>query len=235
MNLHRSLIGFSAAVALLACSASSYAGIEASAAPHAVPVSPNLRAPVVPSAQRGPGQAQIDEAVRCLNQAALQWDFASNADVLALLRRAQDRLVAAAKLQDGQLRMRTDDLLADLNRAIERASTQLGTLSSPNGETFGPQAPGRNDLAQLASEGQDLERGAPLVHRLLLTVDVGSQDRQVSPAHTDRGGRFRACELRPAVVAARTAVAMASSALPILMCKAGPAQAADPVATAGTL
>ena len=183
MDLHRSLIGFSAAVALLAYGASSYAGIGLTEAAHAVPVSPSPSAPVVPSFQREPGQAQIDQAVRCLKQATLQWDFASNADVLALLRKARDHLVAAAKQQHGKTRMRTDDLLADLNRAIERASTQLGTLSSPNGETFGPQAPSRNDLAQLASEGQDLERGAPLVHRLLLTVDLGSQDRHESPAH----------------------------------------------------
>jgi hypothetical protein len=160
MQLQRSVIGLSIAVALFLFSATS----QASAG--------------------NPGAAQISAAVRCLQQATLQWDFASNKDVLGLLRKAQDDLVAAARQQSGAQRMRTDELLADLNRAIERASTQLGSLSTPSGETFGPLAPSRNDLAQLASEGQDLERGVPLVHRLLLTVDVGSQNRDASPAHT---------------------------------------------------
>jgi hypothetical protein len=187
MDPHRSLIGLSMAVALLMVSATSEATVSVPATAQALAASPITRTQGTladPSGRAVAGSAQTSEAVRCLKQATLQWDFASNAEVLALLRTAQDDLVAAARQQGGAQRMRTDDLLADLNRAIERASTQLGTLISPSGETFGPQAPNRNDLAQLAAEGEDLERGMPLVHRLLLTVDVGPPDAGALPAHT---------------------------------------------------
>ena len=129
-----------------------------------------------------PGRAQIRQAVGCLEQAALQWDFSTNARELALLHKAQGFLIAAARQQQGAERIRTDDLLADLNLAIERTSTHLGRLISPDGDTFGSQAPDHDQLAQLATEGQDLERGSPLPHRLLDSVNVGPT-RDPLPAH----------------------------------------------------
>ena len=186
MDPHPGFIGLLMAAALLTCSAPSEAAVNVPATARALAASPitdTQGTQVIASASRAAGSAQVSEAVRCLKQATLQWDFSSNADVLALLRKAQDDLVAAARQQRGVPRMRTDDLLADLNRAIERASTQLGTLISPGGETFGPQAPSRNDLAQLVAEGEDLQRGVPLVHRLLLTVDDGAPDPSASAAH----------------------------------------------------
>ena len=129
-------------------------------------------------------QGQVSDAVRDLEQATLQADFASNERELALLAQAHQDLIAAAGQLHGVQRTRTIELLADLDHAIERASAQLGPLISSTGETFGPSPPSRNQLAQLATEGQDLERGAPVVHRLLDTVDPGKTSQQATPAQT---------------------------------------------------
>lgn len=48
------------------------------------------------SAQHAVAQAQINDAVRDLERATLQWDFTSNASELALLQHAHDQLSAAA-------------------------------------------------------------------------------------------------------------------------------------------
>jgi hypothetical protein len=119
-------------------------------------------------------QAQISDAVRDLEQACLQRDFASNARELALLQWAREDLVAAAKQLHGVEHARTVDLLADLDHAIRRASTHLGPLLAPDGDVYGPLPPSRNQLAQLATEAQDLERNAPLIHRLRDTGSHGS-------------------------------------------------------------
>ena len=146
------------------------------ASPTAVSCDPSLR----PAA----AQEKISAAVRALEQATLQWDFSSNASELGLLQQARDDLVAAAKQLHGGRRLQTDQLLADLDHAIRRASAELGPLHSNTGETFSPPVPSRNQLAQLATEGQDLERGEPFAHRLLDTVDLGSTSRHASRAQT---------------------------------------------------
>jgi hypothetical protein len=137
-----------------------------------------------PSVRLGAAQAQISAAVRALEQATLQWDFSSNASELALLQQAREDLGAAAKQLDGIRRVQTDQLLADLDHAIRRTATELGPLHSNTGDTFGPPPPSRNQLAQLTTEGQDLERGVPFAHRLLDTVDSGSTSRHVSLGRT---------------------------------------------------
>jgi len=132
-------------------------------------------------------QAQVTDAVRDLEQAALQWDFASNARELALLQWAHEDLAAAVKLLHGVQRTRTVELLADLDHAIRRASAHLGPLVSPDGNTFGRVAPSQNQLAQLATEAQDLARNAPTIHRLRDTVSLGSTDRERAGAQPGTG------------------------------------------------
>lgn len=134
-------------------------------------------AALIQADRRSIAQAQISDAVRDLEQAALQWDFASNARELALLQQAHEDLAAAAKQLHGVQRTQTIDLLADLDHAIRRASTHLGPLLSPDGDTFGPLAPSRDQLAQLATEAQDLECNAPTIHRLRDTVSPSSTAR----------------------------------------------------------
>jgi hypothetical protein len=129
------------------------------------------------SVRHAMAQAQIDDAVGALEQATLQRDFASNARELGLLQRAHDRLSAAAKQLDGARRAQTIDLLADLDHSVERASSHLGPLASPDGGSFDPRAPSRNQLAQLATEGQDLQRSTPAAHRLLDGSGLGSTSR----------------------------------------------------------
>ncbi len=112
--------------------------------------------------------APIEDAVRDLEQAALQSDFSSTERQLTLLQRARDTLRAVVKrLQGGVPRDKAVALLADLDHALQRASNRLGPLTPPSAGTFGPQVPSHNQLAQLASAGQDLVRDAPTVHHLL--------------------------------------------------------------------
>jgi len=129
------------------------------------------------SARHAAAQAQIDDAVGALEQATLQRDFTSNARELVLLQRAHDRLSAAAKQLDGARRDQTIALLADLDHSVQRASSRLGPLASPDGESFDPRAPSRNQLAQLASQGQYLQRSTPTLHRLLDGSGLGSASR----------------------------------------------------------
>ncbi len=136
------------------------------------------------SARHVVAQAQIDDAVGALEQATLQRDFTSNAGELALLQRAHDRLSAAAKHLDGARREQTMELLADLDHSVQRASSRLGPLASPDRESFDPRAPSRNQLAQLATQGQDLQRSTPAAHRLLDGSGLGSTSRP--PAVGDR-------------------------------------------------
>jgi hypothetical protein len=129
-------------------------------------------------------QAQISDAMRDLEQACLQRDFASNARELALLQWAREDLVAAARQLHGVEHARAIDLLADLDHAIRRASTHLGPLLSPDGDMYGPQPPSRDQLAQLATEAQDLERNAPKIHRLRDTVSPESTPRDRTEAQS---------------------------------------------------
>jgi hypothetical protein len=100
----------------------------------------------------------IEHAVRDLQQAAHQTDFASNEHVVALLRSAQDKLSRAAKPLLGERWLQVNRLLADVGDAIARGSARLGPMVSSGGESFGPPAFDHNELAQLIKEGQALVR-----------------------------------------------------------------------------
>ncbi len=144
-------------------------------------------AQVIQADRRRIAQAQIDDAVRELKQAAMQADFASNERELSLLQEAHENLLAAAGQLNGVQRTRAIELLADLDHVIKRGSAELGPLISSTGDTFGPPPPSRNQLAQLANEGQDLERGRRFAHRLLDAVDPGQtsqKSKQVTRAQT---------------------------------------------------
>jgi len=133
----------------------------------------------VPGAEGGDGaQDSIADAVRALEQAALQADFASDAREIALLQRAHDDLSAAASRLKGAQRERTVQLLQDLDQAMERTTAQLGTLVGPGGESFGPRVPSRRLLARLATQAQELQRQAPEMGRLPNTIIVGTSRRQ---------------------------------------------------------
>jgi len=134
------------------------------------------------SARDAIAQSQITDAVRDLEQAALQSDFSSNARELALLQNAHERLSAAAKQLDGARRDRTIDLLADLDHAVQRASTRAGPPISLDEETPDWRAPSHNQLAQLATEGQDLERSTATAHRLVDGNGLGSTARPAKGA-----------------------------------------------------
>ena len=108
----------------------------------------------------------IRAAVRVLEQAALQRDFASNQQELAFLQSAHDQLAAAMQALCCLQRERTAQLISDIKHVIVRDSTYLGAAVSAEGDDFGPPGPTQNQLKQLVTEGQDLVRNAPLVHRL---------------------------------------------------------------------
>jgi hypothetical protein len=131
--------------------------------------------------------AEIGRATRALEQAALQANFASDARELQLLQQAHDDLSAVAGGLHGMRRERARWLLDDLEQAMHRADAQLGTLSSPDlspGQVgFGPLVPDRNQLGALAIEAQELERGEPVVHRLIGTTVLG----QAPPAEASAG------------------------------------------------
>jgi hypothetical protein len=133
-------------------------------------------------AREAVAQSQIVDAVRDLERAALQSDFSSNAREMAFLQHAHEQLRAAAKQLDGARFDRTIDLLADLDRAVERTSTRAGPPISPGEEASVARAPSHNQLAQLATEGQDLERNAPTAHRLVDENGLGSTARQARGA-----------------------------------------------------
>jgi hypothetical protein len=139
------------------------------------------------SAREGVAQSQIADAVRDLERAALQSDFSSNAHELAFLRHAHEQLRAAAKQLDGARRDRIIDLLVDLDHAVQRASTRAGPPIWPDEETSSTRAPSHNQLAQLATQGQDLERNAPAAHRLVDGNGLGSTARRARPAQPPTG------------------------------------------------
>ena len=158
------------------------------------------------SAHKAVAQALIQDAVRDLERATLQRDFTSNASELALLQHARERLSAAASQLKGARHEQTIELLADLDHAVQRAASHLGPVSAPAGETFDPRAPSRNQLAQLATEGQDVERATPMAHRLLdgnglgsmsrHTIDAQPLTRQIATVPADAGPPSQPLETR---------------------------------------
>ena len=144
-----------------------------------------LLAPLAGQAQAGTGAgtygqarqtpaSDIDAAVRALQQAALQSGVATDAREVALLRLAHDDLSAALPRLHGSRKTRASWLLEDLDRAIEGASARFGEWASPDAEEFGESVPDRNQLDQLAIEAQELQRRAPVVHRLVGTAIIGT-------------------------------------------------------------
>jgi hypothetical protein len=127
---------------------------------------------------------EIRSAVRSLEQAALQWNLASNTRERALLQSAHDRLAAAIKGLCCAQRARAVQLESDIDQVFVRDSSHLGPLVSPDGEAFGPPAPSRNQLAQLAMEGQDLVRNVPKVRRLQNTDTLDSSNQVVDDARS---------------------------------------------------
>lgn len=129
----------------------------------------------------------VRSAVQQLQQAALQRDFTSNDNVLQMLRSAHDTLVAAIKKLCCQERERAAQLASDIEHVLVRDSTYLGPLISPADERFGPPAPTRDQLAQLALEGQELIRGAAVMHRLIDsdTFNLTSRSLPAAPARVN--------------------------------------------------
>jgi hypothetical protein len=111
---------------------------------------------LAPARDRAQSERLIERAVRDLQRAAQQADFASNEHLLALLQSAQDKLTRAAGRLLGERWLLINRLLADIDHAIARGSAPLGPTVSPGGESFGPPALGRKELAGLVKEGQAL-------------------------------------------------------------------------------
>ena len=164
---------------------------------HAQEAATGQQPPVAAAATSGgaasaePSQATklVRSAAQQLQQAALQRDFTSNADELALLQSAHDTLVAAIKKLCCQERERAAQLASDIEHVLVRDSTYLGPLTSPADERFGPVGPTRDQLAQLAQEGQELLRGAPTIHRLI-DSDTFSLTIPSRPAETVRANEY---------------------------------------------
>ena len=133
--------------------------------------------------------ALMHEAERELRQAALQRDVASRSNERALLRQARADLERAARGVSGAQRERVMQVLADLDAAMRRGSTQLGPFISALPDTDEPPLPGRNELAVLAKQGLALLNDQPQV-RPPDTDDVAWTHRSATPATTgtDRSG-----------------------------------------------
>src|ERR1700730_17076149 len=142
-------------------------------------------APVGGDAPDAPA-ANIRDAARALEQAALQAQFASDAREVALLQQAHDDLAAAVDQLHGARRGRTKWWRDDLEQAIQRTATLLGPVMSPVDDGFGPPVPSRDQLVQLAIEAQELEGMAAEVHRLVGPGIIGTtpvrEDASVPPA-----------------------------------------------------
>ncbi len=157
----------------------------------AVPIAPQTGAARAWPAQRAPlgpppAMKQIARAVGALDQAAMEHDFASNARDLVLLQQARDDLGAAAALLHGLPRTRAIELASDIDIALRWTSAPLGPLASPVGGDMGPPVLSRDQLAQLATEGQDLLRGGLTFDRPIDTGTGfgGERPRRAGPAHT---------------------------------------------------
>jgi hypothetical protein len=135
-------------------------------------------APTVRTDDRGAPEAKIDDARRALEQAAAEAEFASDTREIALLQRARNDLSAAIDHLGGLQRQRTQDLLNDLNQAMQRTGTKLGRLVSPGAEGFGPLVPSRQMLNGLATEALELQRNAPELQRLPNTIVVDVRHRR---------------------------------------------------------
>ncbi len=123
---------------------------------------------------------EIHAAARRLERAALQWDFSSNAEELALLQSAHDWLAPAIRRLCCAQRARVVQLESDIDFVMARAGAQSGPLQSTTGASSGPPAPTRDQLAQLAVEAQDLGRNAPIAHRLIDTDKRNLTGRKTS-------------------------------------------------------
>ncbi len=98
----------------------------------------------------------VRAAVRLINQAALQRDFASNERIHALLQDAQGILAATdARVCCGS-RIRLIDFERDLDHAVNRADDAMGAGPGQGAARSGQ--PGRDELNLLAREGQALLR-----------------------------------------------------------------------------
>jgi hypothetical protein len=179
MDPNRKLLLIALTAALFACAGCAHAKLASATADAGAGV--GLARPIQAD-RRSNVRARITDAVRHLEQACLQRDFSSNSRELALLQWAHEDLAAAANELHGVQRARTIGLLADLDLTIRRASTHLGPLHSPDGDTYGPLPPSRNQLAQLATEAQDLERNAPTIHRLQDTIGPSPTAQQRTDA-----------------------------------------------------
>lgn len=126
-------------------------------------------------------QPHIDGAAQALEQAASQASVATAARQVALLRQAQDDLRAAQRQLDGRRRAQVAALLDDVQEAIEAADSQLGTLSAPDADAFGPLVPDREQLAELATEAQQVQRHESNVRRLIGTVIIGTAPPAAQP------------------------------------------------------
>jgi hypothetical protein len=129
-------------------------------------VAPTANARDAEAADKRGGKFEIRYAVGQLDQAALQWDFSSHAQELDLLQSARARLASwIGKQRSPQLEY-AQQLETDIDDVILRASSQIGPLHSATGASYGPPAPSRNQLAQLATEAQNLERETATARRL---------------------------------------------------------------------
>jgi len=98
----------------------------------------------------------VRAAVRIISQAALQRDFASNAQIRALLQSAHDLLATSEPSLCCDARVRLVQLERDIERMVGRVDNVSDAWQDRDGVTIRP--PDRDELNLLAKEGQDLLR-----------------------------------------------------------------------------
>jgi hypothetical protein len=114
--------------------------------------------------ERGETSAAIPDlqtAAHWLDQAALQWDRSSDDQKLSLLQSAQDRLASVIDKLCCARQARAIRLQTNIHRTIVRALAQLDPLGSATGASFGPPTLNRDELSDLAKEGEALLRDTP--------------------------------------------------------------------------
>ncbi len=103
----------------------------------------------------------LQTVARWLDQAALQWDRSSDDQKLALLRSAQDWLASAIDKVCCVRQARAIRLQTNIDRTIVRALARLDPLGSATEAFFGPPTLSRDELSDLAKEGEALLRDTP--------------------------------------------------------------------------
>ena len=129
------------------------------------------RCGLAPAALRG-SASDVDTAAHTLEQAALQWDLASNLQEIEWLQKAHDLLVESLAGLECDQRQAAVQIASEIDHLIVRDSARFGPLVAPDAGQFGPPPPKRSELAGLAGRGIELERSVDSLAVLGATTET---------------------------------------------------------------